>query len=80
VNGNAADIVADRFTLAGMEPGADFDAKRPDLVGNGAGAAHATRRTVEGGKNAIAGRLDLMTAKACKVPADRGACMISRAE
>ena len=54
MNGNAADIVVDHFALAGMEPGTHFDAERPDLVGNGAGAADPARRTVEGGKNAVA--------------------------
>jgi hypothetical protein len=64
VNGNAADIIADYFALAGMNPGADFNAKRPELVGDGASAAHAACRTVESGKNAVAGRLDFMAAEA----------------
>jgi hypothetical protein len=41
VNGNAANIVAYHFALAGMEPSTDFDPKRPDFLGYGAGAAHA---------------------------------------
>ena len=72
VNGNPTDIVVDHFAFAGMEPSTDFDPKRPDLLGNGAGAADAARRSVEGGKNAVAGRLDLMAAKACEIAPDRG--------
>jgi hypothetical protein len=47
-----------------MQSGANFDAKRPDFIGNGAGAADAAGRTVKGGENAVAGRFDLTTAKA----------------
>ena len=45
------------FALACMQPGTDFDPKRPDFIGNGAGAADAAGWTVKGGKNAVAGRL-----------------------
>ena len=59
-----------------MEPGADFDAKLPDLAGNGAGTTDAARRTVEGGENAVAGGLDFMAAKACEVAPDRGVVIV----
>jgi hypothetical protein len=36
VNSDTADIVADHFALASMQPGADLDAERPDFIGNGA--------------------------------------------
>jgi hypothetical protein len=61
-----------------MEPGTDLNAKRPDFIGNGAGAAHAARPTVEGGKNAVADRLDLMTAKACASSSRPKACRFSQ--
>ncbi len=66
VNGNAADIIADYFALAGMKPGADFNAQRPELIGDGASAAHAACRTVESGENAVAGRLDFMAARSVR--------------
>jgi hypothetical protein len=55
VNGNAADIIADHFALAGMQAGTDLNAQRPDFVGDSASAAQAAWRTVESGKNAVAG-------------------------
>jgi hypothetical protein len=35
------EVIIDHFTFAGMQPGTNFDAKRPDLVGNRAGTATA---------------------------------------
>jgi hypothetical protein len=71
VNGNTAVVVAQDFAFPRVEPGTDFYAKRLSFVGNRAGAAHPTRRAVEGGKNAVAGRLDLMAAKQREVAPDR---------
>jgi hypothetical protein len=56
MHGNAPDVIADHFTLPGVQPGADLNAERPDFVGDGASAAHTTCGTVESSKNAIAKR------------------------
>src|SRR5437763_17207855 len=64
VNGDAADVVADHFALAGVKSGTHFNAERPDFVSDGACAANAACRAVERGKKPIAGRFQLMAAKA----------------
>jgi hypothetical protein len=64
VNGNAAYIIADHLAPAGVDPGPHLNAQRPDLVGDGASAAHAARRTVERDEHAVAGRLDFAATKA----------------
>src|SRR5471030_2856068 len=63
MDGDAANIVAHHFALAGMEPGANVDAERSDFLGNSTGATNATRRPIEGGEKAVTGRLHLMAAK-----------------
>jgi len=76
MNGNPTDVVIRHFALAGMEPGADFDAEGPDFIGNSAGTTNTAGWSVERGKNAVASRFDLMTAKACKITPGRGVTMI----
>jgi hypothetical protein len=76
VHGNAADVIADRFALAGMQPGANLNAERPDFVGDGASAAHAACRTVESGQNTVAGPLDFMAAEAGEGAPDRGVMIV----
>jgi hypothetical protein len=78
VNGNAADIVANNLALAGMQAGANLNPQRPYFFGYCAGAAHAARRTVERGENAVAGGLDFTAAKASKVTADRRVVMFEQ--
>src|SRR6478609_6692075 len=72
VNGNAADIIADHFALAGMKPGADFNPQRPDFVCDGASAPYGACGTVESSKDAIAGRLHFVAAEARKGTPYRG--------
>jgi hypothetical protein len=60
VDGDAADIVADHFALAGMQPGSDLDAERLDFLDDGAGATNATRGTVESREKSVAGGLDFV--------------------
>jgi hypothetical protein len=76
MNGNPTDVVICHFALAGMEPSADFDAKGPDFVGNSTGTTNTTCWSVERSKNAVAGRFDLMTAKACKIASGRGVMIV----
>lgn len=54
-----------------MEPGTYFDPERPDLFGNSEHAAHAASQIIEGGKNTVACRLDLMATKASEIASDR---------
>jgi hypothetical protein len=53
-----------------MEPGANIDAEWPDLLGNAAGAADASGRAVEGGKNAVACAFNLIAAEALEIAPD----------
>src|SRR3954453_2306986 len=78
VNGDAADIVADHFALAGMQPGADLDADRPDFVGDRAGTANAARWTVKRCEKAVARSLHLMAAKSRQIAADGGVMMVEQ--
>jgi hypothetical protein len=59
-----------------MEPRADFDAKGPDFVRNGTGTTNTAGWSVERGKNAVASRFDLVTAKACEIAPGRGAMIV----
>jgi hypothetical protein len=76
VDRDTADVVADHLTLASMKPRADFNAERPDLLCNGAGATNTARWTIKGGEKSVAGRFDLTAAKACEIATDRGVMMI----
>jgi hypothetical protein len=78
VNGNVADIAVGHFALASMKSGADFDAKWTDFIGNSAGTSDAASWTVKGGKNAVAGRFDPMTAKARQVAPDGGVMIVEK--
>src|ERR1700689_1567641 len=71
VDGDALHIVAGDFDLAGMEPAADLNVERNDRLGNGAGATHATRRTVEGAENPAPKRFHFVAAGACEFPPHR---------
>ena len=59
----AADAVPLELDLAGVHPGADADAERPERADDRAGAADGARRAVEGGEDPIAGSLDLAAAE-----------------
>ena len=78
VNGNAADIAVDHFAFTGVQTGANFDPERPDFLGDGASAAHAASRTIEGGENTIAGGLNFMAAKTRKVAPDCGEVIVEQ--
>ena len=47
--GNAAEIVADEFALAGVEAGSHLDPKAVHRITGRAGAADRARRAIEGG-------------------------------
>src|SRR5581483_3118722 len=78
VHRDAADIVIHDLAFAGVKPGADIDAERPDLLGDRAGAAHAARGAIEGGQKSVAGGLHLVAAKAREVAADQGMMTVEK--
>src|SRR5260370_40473876 len=64
VNADPADVIAPQFDLARVDARPDLDAERADRIPDGAGTAHRSARSVEGGQNAIARRLDLQASVA----------------
>jgi hypothetical protein len=76
VNGNATDIVANHFALAGMQPCANVDPEWAYFLRNGASAADTARRAIESRQNAVPSRLDLMAAKASEIASDRGVMFV----
>src|SRR4029077_12496454 len=73
---NAAHVLTHHFALAGMQPRANVDSERFNLLSNRTSAANPTGWTVKGGKKAVAGRLDLMAAKASKIASDCGMMLV----
>ena len=57
VHRDAGDVFARELDLTGMQAGANPEPKLSHAVANRAGAAHRSRRTVEGGDEAVARRL-----------------------
>jgi hypothetical protein len=78
MNCNPPDVVIRHFALAGVEPRADFNAKGPNFLGNGTGTTNTSGWSVKRGKNTVAGRFDLMTAKACEIAPDRGVMIVEQ--
>jgi hypothetical protein len=63
VHRNPGETVAKDLDFSGVEPRADLDAQLADAVAYDTGALHRARRTVEGGQEAVAGRIDLAPLK-----------------
>jgi hypothetical protein len=78
VNSDTANIVADHFALACMEPSTDLYAERPDFLGNGTGAANAARWTVKGGEKAVSSCFHFMASKAREIAPDRGVMIVEK--
>jgi len=78
MNGNPTDVVIRHFALAGMESRADFDAEGPDFIDDSTGTTNTAGWSIERGKNAIASRFDLMTAKACEITPGRGVMIVEQ--
>ena len=64
VYGDAADVVAAEFTLAGVQAGAYLDTQRLHRVTNSHGAADRPLRAVERREETVAGGVHLAAAKA----------------
>ena len=72
-------IIATNFAFAGMETGAYFNSQLPDFLTDGTSTTHTASGTVESGQNAIAGTLDLTTAKSGKVAFDYRVMIVEKA-
>lgn len=71
MNGDAENIGFGPLHLAGMQAGADFDAKRGHGFGDGLGTMDRARRAIEQNQKSIAQGFHLAAAKACHFPANR---------
>ena len=65
VHRDAAQVLAPLLAFAGVHPGADLEPERADGVDRGQRALRRPCRPVEGGEEAVAGRLHLSPAEAC---------------
>ena len=72
VDGNAAHLVADDFALASVETRAYTNSERFDAGRYGLGAAYGTCWAVEGGEEAIAGRVNFPAAEAGELASRKG--------
>ena len=64
----ATNAIFDELDLARMAAGADLDAERADRGADRLRASYGARRTVEGGEEAIARRIDVVTAESRSRP------------
>ena len=64
VHGDAADVVAADLALAGVQPGADFNAQRLYGIANCHGAADCSLRTVERREEAVSRCVDFAAVEA----------------
>ena len=62
MHGYATNVIVPNLDLTGMEAAAHFDSEGSEFLDD-CGAAHAAGRAVEGGKKAVAQRLDLASAE-----------------
>ena len=58
VHGQPADVIAVELAFAGMDGGAHFEAEPAYLLGDRGGASDRPRWPVEGGQEAVPGRVD----------------------
>src|SRR2546423_14438429 len=70
VDGDAADVVAADFDLAGVDAAADVEPERTGGIAGRTGTLEGRGGSVEGGAEAVAGRLDLAASEACELAAD----------
>src|SRR5262249_26067496 len=70
-NGQPADLLADDLALARVKPAAHLEIERPHFVPYPARAADRARGSVEGGKEAVAGRVDLASAESRQLASRR---------
>ena len=72
VHRDAADVVAAELDLAGVGAGPDLDAERAEGGDDLDGAANGAGGPVEGGDEAVTGRVDLPTAEAGQLASHHG--------
>src|SRR6185369_17864424 len=61
---DSAEFAVDGLDFAGVHAAPDLQPKRTDRLGDRAGAADGPCRPVEGGEEAVSGRVDLLAAVA----------------
>ena len=71
VEGDPADPAVDDLALARVDPGTDLEPQGADIVGYGARAADRAARPVEGGDEAVPGRVQLLSAIAGELLPDQ---------
>jgi hypothetical protein len=67
VDGDTPDAPIQHLDLTCVEASSDLDPERPDGIGKLLGTPHGPCGAVEGGQEAITGRLDLSSAEAVEV-------------
>src|SRR2546423_1061407 len=72
VDGDPAHLPVRELALARVQPGAELESEAAHTVADRAGGADRARRPVEGGEEAVAGRVHLAAAVAAKLGANRG--------
>jgi hypothetical protein len=87
MHGDAADVVAHPFALAGVQPGPDVEAEAADSSADGLGAADGTGRAVKDRQEPIPSGVDLAAVEAADhgvvglqqvtpAPVTRGRCLL----
>ena len=72
MNRDAAHFGVDDFALTSMESYPHLKPQPANLIADGTRASDRPRRAIEGGKYAVARRIDLAPAKSFQFPTDRG--------
>src|SRR5205807_2388348 len=72
VYGQAPHPLASELDLAGMDARPHTKIERLEGLADAARTADGPSRSVEGSEEAVAGRVDLASAKACQLPTDSG--------
>jgi hypothetical protein len=75
---DAAGLVSNQLALAGVQARADLQPERAHGVGYRARTAHSARGAVKGGKEAIAGGVDLAPAELGQFAADQGVVTVKQ--
>src|SRR2546423_11251893 len=70
VDGDAADVIAADFDLAGVDAAADVEPELTGGIADRTGTLEGPGGSVEGGEEAVAGRLDLAASEAYELAAD----------
>src|SRR5262245_16455005 len=67
MNRDSRDFITEQFALAGVDSDPKLEPEGVHGVTDGDGAADRARRSIEGGKEAVAGRVDLVPAESLEL-------------